>query len=102
MSAADNRAMMYDASYDYEGLDSLWGNSVTPVKVLRQNPDQPLDFGNSRIVTDKVILKVRAYEVAEPAENDLVTIGTVSYRLNAEPEADAHREIFTCPAVIVP
>ncbi len=92
---------MHAAIYGHEGLDALWGNGVSIVKVIRQAPDVVVEFSGARAKTQKVILKVRAIEVAMPKESDLVSIGTASYRVNEAPEADAHREIWTCPAVQV-
>ncbi len=92
---------MYEAIYSHEGLDALWQNGVSPVRVIRQMPDATIEYNGSRARTAKIILKVRASDVALPRENDLVTIGTATYRLNEDPEADAHREIYTCPAIQV-
>lgn len=75
------------------GEDALWkagGVGVgVPVRVVRRSPDRIERFGDSRALLGSLAVDVRHSDAPTLAEGDVVEIGGTTFRVIAEPAADA-------------
>lgn len=94
-----------DALYASDlGSDAAWkvggAGSGTACRVRLARPDELIPFGHSRAVMPAIMIRVRVSEIAGPAADDVVTVGTASYRVSAEPRYHGTRRLeWLCEAV---
>lgn len=83
-------AILADPSF---GEDALWkaGGSGpgVPVRVVRRAPDQVERFGDSRALLGSLAVDLRRTDAPTLAEGDVVEFGGTTFRVIAEPVADA-------------
>jgi hypothetical protein len=82
------------------GEDALWlpggvGPGM-PIRVIRKSPDKVVEFGDSRAITDTVLLDVRRSEAAAIASGDRIVIGAETFEIIGEPMSDAIVLVFSC------
>lgn len=102
MAFAGTRQEILDAAYAEFGDEASWrvsgGGAGIPCTVRRRDPDQVAGSGDTEITVESVLIRVRTSEIAEPAAEDTVQIGTDLYRIFGQPQAKAHRLEWTCEA----
>jgi len=83
-------------------LDATWAaggvGAPIPVRVIRKRPDRIVNFGGSRALLPTTLIDVRAAEIANPSEGDLVTIEGVPFQILAAPALDSAGLVWTCEA----
>jgi hypothetical protein len=83
--------------------DALWKAGGTGAgvacRVVRRMPDAEVAFGRSAVKIESVLFDVQVSEIAAPAKNDTVTIGSEVWRIDGAPRRDRDRLIWTCEAV---
>jgi hypothetical protein len=89
-------AILADPSF---GEDALWKASGSgpgvPVRVVRRAPDEIERFGDSRALLGSVVVEMRRADAPTLAESDVVEIGGTTFRVIADPNADALGLSFT-------
>ncbi len=68
-----------DAVYQAEG-----GEPVT-VRVIARRPDEVIGLGETRILAETAVFKVRASEITAPRPGDRLTVGGITYVVQGEP-----------------
>lgn len=90
------RARLLAVLYDQFGEPAIWtpadGGAAIPCTIRRKGEDVAFGFGQAEALAPKDLIKVRASEVARPAEGDVVTILNAlggqpveAFRIAAEP-----------------
>jgi hypothetical protein len=69
-----------------------------PVRVILRRPDRIGEFGETRIVTETLLIDARVGDVAAPAEGDMVEVDGTVYVIQGEPIRDAERLVWTIEA----
>lgn len=59
-----------------------------PIRVIVGKPDEPVSFGEGRIINAEIVIDIRMHEVAEPTAGDQVVTATAAYELIGEPMSD--------------
>jgi hypothetical protein len=81
------------------GLDAVYraggADPAVRVRVILRRPDRVGEFGETRIVTETLLIDVRVGELADPAEGDTFDIDGDAYVFQGEPVRDAERLIWT-------
>jgi hypothetical protein len=108
------RRTLRDTTYATFGVAADWidagSANPSPVTVRLMAPDVEQTFGHSRAVVATAMIRVRASEVAAPAEGDQVQTWTddtrtqvaAQYRIIADPQMlDPHGLEWTCEAAPV-
>lgn len=84
------------------GLDAVYraggSDPGVPVRVIVRRPDRVGEFGETRIVTETMLIDVRVGEVAAPAEGDTIELDGTVYVIQGEPIRDAERLVGTIEA----
>lgn len=100
---ADRRARLLAAVYASYGEDAAWtpGDGLEPVRIKREEAQDDLQLGQSRVRVDTVVLRVRASEVSAPAKGDQVDIVETAERfvLIGKPSLERFRLEWICEAV---
>ena len=52
-----------------------------PIRVIRSQPDQDVTFGGSRTVQGTNVFEIRVSDVAKPAKDGLLQLGSTDFRL---------------------
>ena len=73
-----------------------------PVQVIRQRPDRIAGFGESRFVTDTVVLQLRMSDAPGLAQGDLIEIAGEAFEILGEPLRDGERLIWSAEARVQP
>jgi hypothetical protein len=82
-----------DATYRAAGADP-----GVPVRVILRRPDRVGEFGETRIVTETLLIDVRVSDVATPADGDAFDIGGETFVVQGEPIRDGERLVWTIEA----
>ncbi len=82
-----------DATYRAGGADP----GIT-VRAITRRPDRIGEFGETRIVTETLLIDVRVGDVATPADGDTVEVDGTVYVIQGEPIRDAERLVWTIEA----
>jgi hypothetical protein len=82
-----------DAVYRAGGADP-----GIPVRVILGRPDRVGEFGETRIVTETLLIDVHVGDVATPAAGDTFDIGGDVYLIQGEPIRDTEQLIWTISA----
>jgi hypothetical protein len=69
-----------------------------PVQMIRQCPDRIAGFGESRFVTDTVVLQLRISDAPALAQGDLIEIAGEAFEILGEPLRDGERLIWSAEA----
>jgi hypothetical protein len=78
-----------DATFAAFGIEAVYtpaGGDPVPVRVIARRPDTIVGFGNTRIHTETATFELRASEVASPRPGDELTLGSVTFVVQGEPE----------------
>ena len=86
--------------------DAQWKAGGTGAGVVCRirfaQPDEVVNFGQSRAVMSAVLIRVRTADIAAPAEGDIVTVGTTDYRISGDPRYHGTRRLeWLCEAAQV-
>jgi len=77
---------------------ALWMSATTSeertIRVIRRAPDRITEFGAGRLVSDTMMVDVRAYDLPDPRPGDLIVIGADSFTIQGEPLRDRERLIW--------
>ena len=88
-----------DATFAAFGIDAVYtaaGGEPVLVRVVAQRPDTIVGFGETRIHAETATFEVRASEVASPRPGDQLTLGSVIFVVQGEPERrDPDRLVWT-------
>ncbi len=84
----------FGVSAEYEKTDG----SKTNIIVLHKNPDETIEFGDTTIITDTNVFKVRVSEVSAPVKGDKIKISSDVFAVQDKPKADNKRQIWTISA----
>ncbi|MDO5757307.1 MAG: hypothetical protein Q4P24_07300 [Rhodobacterales bacterium] len=80
-------------------VDVAWlpgGTSLgSPVRAIRQAPDDLTSYGGARIWSETVRIDVMVAEVAEPAPGDRVVIDGETFEIQGEPIRDREWLVWT-------
>ena len=83
-------------------VDATWWSALggPPIlcRIILARPDVMNTFGEAQIVSDTVRLDVRVSEMASPARDDRVQVGTEIFTLQGEPRRDRLRLVWQCEA----
>jgi hypothetical protein len=82
-----------DAVYRAGGADP-----GIPVRVIVRQPDRVGTFGETRIVTETLLIDVRVSEVAAPADGDTIEVDSTVYVIQGAPIRDAERLVWSIEA----
>lgn len=82
-----------DAVYRATGADP-----GVPMRVILRRPDRIVDFSETRIVAETVVIDVRVGEVASLTEGDTVEVDGTVYVIQGTPRRDEGRLIWTMEA----
>ena len=78
---------------------AVWISATTsqerPIRVIRRAPDRITEFGAARLMSDTMVLDVRASDLPDPRPGDLIVIGTDSFTIQGEPLRDSDRLLWT-------
>ncbi|KQZ31722.1 hypothetical protein [Caulobacter sp. Root1472] len=100
---ADRRARLLAAVYASYGEDAAWtpGDGSDPVRIKREEAEQDLQLGRSRVQVDTIVLRVRRSEVSAPSKGDqVVTVETAeAFSLIAKPKLERFGLEWICEAV---
>ena len=97
-------AIMVNATFRDRNLasDAIYrpggAGAGTNCRAVLSAPDQGGNFGDTRFVTDTVILSLRVADAPTPAALDTVQIDGVVYRIQGAPTRDATRLVWTAEA----
>jgi hypothetical protein len=92
-------ALFADPSLGRDGLYRAGGaDPGIPVRVILRRPDRVGEFGETRIVTETLLIDVRVSEVAAPADGDTVEVDGTVYVVQGAPIRDAERLVWTIEA----
>lgn len=92
-------ALFDDPNLALAGLYRAGGTALDiPVRVIRRQPDRIGEFGVSRLRSETTTFEVRASEVADPREGDMLSVGGIRYVVQGEPLSDAERLVWTIEA----
>ncbi len=92
-------ALFADPNLGRDGLYRAGGaDPGTPVRVILRWPDRVGDLGETRIVTETLLIDVRVSEVAAPADGDTIELDGTVYVIQREPIRDAERLVWTIQA----
>lgn len=83
------------------GEEAVWrpgGIGGTSVRVVRKQPSGIAEFGSSRAIMPAVLIEVRRSEAPNIAEDDVVKVGTQTFRVIAPPLLDPLGLVLTCEA----
>lgn len=84
------------------GQDALWrsGGAGVPVdvRVMLRRPDVVTGFGESRFVTDNVMIDVECAALGSLGPGDTFEIGGVIYEVRGEPLRDTLRHVWKAEA----
>lgn len=61
--------------------DAVWSGHANPVRILLTESEEPLEWGGSSSIVERILIEVRVAEVASPQPGDLVQFGARSFRL---------------------
>lgn len=67
----------------------------TEVRVIRKGPDDRLRFGGATIVASTMVVDLRVSEVAAPSPGDRIVISGETFEIQAPPEIDRERLVWT-------
>jgi hypothetical protein len=88
-----------DATFAAFGIDAVYtpaGDESVSVRVIARRPDAIVGFGDTRIHAETATVEVRASEVANPRPGDQLTLGSVTFVVQGEPERrDPDRLVWT-------
>lgn len=73
-----------------------------PVQVIRQRPDRIAGFGESRFVTDTVVLQLRMSDAPALAQGDLIEVAGETFEILGEPLSGGERLIWSAEARVQP
>lgn len=82
-----------DAVYRMGGADP-----GIPVRIILRRPDAIGTFGETRILSETVVIDVRVSEITAPVAGDTFTIGGETFVVQGELVRDAERLIWTIEA----
>ena len=88
-----NPNLAVDGIYRVGGVDP-----DVPVRVIVCQPDRIGEFGETRIVTESIVIDIRVSEVTTPAEGDTIAVDGTVYVVQGGPIRDAERLIWTIEA----
>ena len=78
---------------------ALWISCTTSqersIRVIRRALDRITEFGAARLMSDTMVLDVRASDLPDPRPGDLIVIGTDSFTIQGEPLRDSDRLLWT-------
>lgn len=84
------------------GRDAVYraggSHPAIPVRVILRRPDRIGEFGETRIVTETLLIDVRVQDVAAPAEGDTFELDDTVYLVQGAPIRDAERLVWTIEA----
>jgi hypothetical protein len=98
--AASIDAIFADPNMAVDAWHRGGGGTFTECRVSVKAPDELTSFGQSRFVTETVILSVRVSEIAQPGIGDDFLVDGVTYEVIAEPRRDGLRLVWRCEARI--
>jgi hypothetical protein len=89
-------ALFADPNLGVEGVYRAGGaDPGVPVRVIVRRPDRVGEFGETRIVTETLLIDVRVGDVATPADGDTIEVGGTLYVIQGEPIRDGERLVWT-------
>ncbi len=92
-------ALFADPNLGRDGLYRAGGaDPGIPVRVILRRPDRVGEFGETRIVTETLLIDIRVSEVATPADGDTIEVDGTVYVIQGEPIRDAERLVWTIEA----
>ncbi len=94
MSDRDNLVLMYDTIFAQKGVAGTWQGA--PSLIIDENPDAEIGFGNSKLIAESIVLKVRASEVVTAAKGDVVTLGMDAFEVTDTPRFDDRYRLVWC------
>lgn len=71
----------------------LWPD--TPVRVIRREPDDVMNFGGGQFIAPGIVFDVRISEAPDLKKDDMLTVGSDVFLLVADPRADADRLVWS-------
>lgn len=78
-----------DAVFGEFGVDATYlpqsGDPPTTIRVVTKASNEIIDFGDSRILADTLLMEVRRNEV-NPAQDDLINLNGQDYLIQAPPQ----------------
>lgn len=89
--------MAVEATYSPVG-----GGASSVLRVIRRQPDEMMQYGETAILTDTQIIEARVADLASPQEGDVFAIGSENLQLRGEPVRDILRLAWTLQLVPVP
>jgi hypothetical protein len=94
--AAAIDALFADPNLGFDAVYRVGGAEPgIPVRVILRRPDRMGEFGETRIVTETLLIDVCVSEVAAPAEGDSIEVGGTVYVVQGEPIRDGERLVWT-------
>ena len=69
------------------------------IRVMRRNPDQLVEFGSARLLSESVVLDLRVSDCPELAPGDRFEIGAEIFVVQGAPRRDRERLIWTAELV---
>ncbi len=93
-------ALFGDPNLSVAAQWSAGGTGIfVPVRVIRRAPDRLQDYGGAQIVSDSLMIDVRASEVGVPMAGDIIVIGDERMTVHGEPRRDAQRLVWRLEVV---
>ncbi|MBK8174802.1 MAG: hypothetical protein IPK66_05885 [Rhodospirillales bacterium] len=84
------------------GIDTVYrvsgADPAVPARVILRRPDRVGTLGETRIVTETLLIDVRVSEVAAPADGDTIEAGRTVFVIQGEPIRDAEQLVWTVEA----
>lgn len=81
--------MALDTVFAAFGVDAVLipksGDPESTIRVVTKAADEVVDFGDTRILTDTLLMEVRRSE-ATPVNGDLIQLGDQTYKVQGPPQ----------------
>ena len=89
--------MAVEATYSPVG-----GGASSTLRVIRRQPDEMMQYGETAILTDTQIIEARVADLVTPQAGDIFQIGSENLQLRGEPVRDTLRLVWLMQLVPVP
>lgn len=100
--------MSFSAMIDQLFTDPVLGADATfqtgasapyPIRLMVQQPDTAIGFGDGQFHTSQTLFDVRQLEVVEPKIGDKIFYKNITYVIQSEPKADRERLVWRLDVV---
>lgn len=99
MNFSDLLPALDAAVAEHLGDAAMWSGHANPVRILLSESDEPLEWGGSSSIVERIIIEVRVLDVATPNPGDTVQLGPRVFRiLRDHPRKRADGTWWICPA----